>query len=150
MPGLHALLAEKTRTRHDQLDALPFFQALQDGTLPPLPVVNFLRGLLVLHAVFERELGHTSLPGLSTLAEGVAPKVPLLVADLAMLESELLPSIEPAMQRALDAGAEILRHRANVPFLAGVLYVLEGSQSGGFQLRRLGVSPAQLAMCSRR
>jgi hypothetical protein len=38
---------------HAQLDELPFFAALQAGTLPAASIVTLLRSLAIAHAVLE-------------------------------------------------------------------------------------------------
>lgn len=150
MAGLHAFLKEETAPIHERLEKLPFFRALRDGSLPRAPIVNFLRSLSIIHAVLERSVSQTTAERVAKLGSQIMPKVPLLVADLELLDAQRLPSITPAIQSSLEFGAEILRDASNPLSLLGVLYVLEGSQNGGAVLKKtyarcLQVGPEQVA-----
>ena len=93
MTHLRSYLKTKTLVPHSRLEALPFFQALQAGSLPALPIVNFLRCMAILHAVLEPECSHVTIPQFTRLAGHATPKVPLLVADLETLRAQTVPSI---------------------------------------------------------
>ena len=136
MTHLRSYLKTKTLVPHSRLEALPFFQALQAGSLPALPIVNFLRCMAILHAVLEPECSHVTIPQFTRLAGHATPKVPLLVADLETLRAQTVPSITGAVHAALDCAAEILSNARNPLSLVGVLYVLEGSQNGALILRQ--------------
>ena len=133
---LHDQLKDATADQHARLDALPFFQALQAGTLPAPAIVTLLRCLAIVHAVLERAVTQSADARLAAVASATSPKLPLIVADLERLDVAQTPSITPAIHAALDCGAEILRRAENPLSLLGTLYVLEGSQSGGDVLRK--------------
>ncbi len=136
MTDLAALLKAETSGLHERLESLPFFQALRAGNLPKLAIVTFLRTLVIVHAVLERELFQVSSPQVAKLGQHTWSKVPLLVADLGELGAESVVSITPAIQGALELGAEILANSNNPLSLVGTLYVLEGSQNGGIALKK--------------
>jgi heme oxygenase len=133
-------LLEALRTRtaglHDRLEQLPYFRALYAGELSKLAIVSFLRSLLIVHAVLERELSKASGPVLAGLAIAVRPTVPLLLADLEAIGAARDPSVTPAILRALDFGAEVLAGADDPWRLAGGLYVFDGLQDGGPALRQ--------------
>ncbi len=131
MPRLQQFLRAHTASRHARLGALPFFQSLRAGTLPKPAIVSFLRSLAVIHAVLERSLSQVSGGPVAALRACVRPKLPLLMADLDALDAARVPSITAAIRRALEYGADIIAAAGNPLNLAGVLYVLEGSQNGG-------------------
>lgn len=135
MNDIHDLLKAKTALLHEQLEGLPFFEALHAHKLPEVSIVSFLRCLAIIHAVLERRLSGISQPQVVRLRDSVLPKLPLLVADLEALDAASLPSIAPAISVALDYADEILGESDPLN-LIGPLYVLEGSQNGGVVLRR--------------
>jgi heme oxygenase len=140
----------ETASLHKRLESLPYFQALHAGALPKVAIVSFLRGLAVVHALLERTLAGVSDPSLARLASHARPKVPLLNADLELVASSGVPSITAAIEHALACAAQTLVQAESPHHLAGVLYVLEGSQRGGLVLRSayarcLGVSPERLS-----
>lgn len=136
MTHLRSYLKRKTLVPHSRLETLPFFQALQAGSLPIVPIVNFLRCMAIVHAVLEREFSQVTNPQFTRLGGHATPKVPLLAADLDTLGSESVPSIAGAVHAALDCAAEILSNAHNPLSLVGALYVLEGSQNGALFLKQ--------------
>ena len=133
---LRSILKTKTMVPHSRLEALPFFENLKAGSLPILPVVNFLRCMAIIHAVLERELSQVTIPQFTRLGTHAIPKVPLLTADLDTLRAVGVPSITGAVYAALDCAAEVLSNAQNPLSLVGVLYVLEGSQNGAIVLKQ--------------
>ena len=136
MTYLRSYLERKTAVAHSRLEALPFFRALQAGSLPIVPIVNFLRCMAIIHAVLEREFSQITIPQFIRLGGHVTPKVPLLAADLDTLRAENVPSITGAVHAALDCAAEILSNAHHPLSHVGVLYVLEGSQNGALFLKQ--------------
>jgi heme oxygenase len=141
------LLTTETAASHQRMHGLPFFGALQDGTLPKVPIVSFLRCLAIVHAVFERQLARIPNREVRTLT---SPKLQLLIADMVTLESQTLPSVAPAIRHAICFGGEILSQGEDPLWLAGLLYVLEGSQNGALALRHayarsLNILPEELS-----
>jgi len=128
---LSTVLKAATAATHSQLDGLPYFRALQDGSLPKLSIVSFLRSLSIVHAVVERNLATVSNPKIGELFKLAGPKLSAVCADLNLLRADGLPSIAPAIRHALQFGDDILRGSDNPWFLVGALYALEGSQNGG-------------------
>ncbi len=143
-------LRAETMAQHAQLEALPFFAALQAGTLPSTSVLTLLRCLAIGHAVLERALADTSDADVSSLSVSVRAKLPLLLADLDALHADQQPSLARPIRASLDFGAWLLRVAPDPASLVGVLYVLEGSQQGGLTLRQqyarcLGLDQARLS-----
>lgn len=135
MADLHELLKTETAGLHDRLEQLPYFQALQAGQLCKPAIVSFMRSLAIIHAVLERELSQVADSELTGLGKLASPKVKLLLADLETIDADSVPSVTAAIRVALDYGAAMLTD-ADAPWsLAGVLYVLEGSQQGGLVLQ---------------
>jgi len=89
---IHDLLKTKTALLHSQLESLPFFEALQRHNLPKVSIVSFLRCLAIIHAVLERKLSRISQHQVSLLHDATLPKLPLLTADLEVLDETILPS----------------------------------------------------------
>jgi heme oxygenase len=150
LADLRERLRAETADLHEQLEALPFFRALHAGRLPKIAIISYLRGLAILHAILERELPRVSLSVIAKLGAISSPKTSLLTADLDMLGAESMPSVTSAIQVALEYGAEILADADEPLTLAGVLYVLEGSQNGGIVLKQayancLGLPENQLS-----
>lgn len=147
MQSLLSRLKTETRAIHSQLDGLPFFTALSQGHLPRISIITFLRSLAIIHAVLEKTLTEIESP---SIRDWTSPKLQLLADDLKSLGSESVPGISPAVERAIHFGDEILRHGRDLYWLAGLLYVLEGSQNGALTLRQgyarcLGVPAEELS-----
>ena len=134
MNDIHDLLKTKTALLHSQLESLPFFEALQRHNLPKVSIVSFLRCLAIIHAVLERRLSQISQHQVLQLHDATLPKLPLLTADLEVLDETILPSVASAIRRAVDYSDEILRETDPLT-LIGPLYVLEGSQNGAIDLK---------------
>ena len=135
MSDIHDLLKTKTALLHEQLERLPFFEALETHKLPKLSIVNFLRCLAIVHAVLEGRLSRIPEHQVFRLHASTSPKLPLLTSDLEVLDAASVPSIVPAVRSALDYADEILGE-ADPLNLIGPLYVLEGSQNGAMALKR--------------
>jgi heme oxygenase len=134
LSGIHDLLKTKTAVLHEQLESLPFFEALQTHKLDKLSIVSFLRCLAIIHAVSEKKLSGIAHPQVSRLYDLTLAKLPLLTADLEFLDAASLPGVGPAITSALDYADEILREDDPIN-LIGPLYVLEGSQNGAIVLK---------------
>lgn len=141
---LHTQLKSKTREVHRQLEHLPFFSALQKNDLRVEAIVTHLRSLAIIHAVVERRLKESLVDQrlqeknecLGPLWNSVMAKLPLLLADLRLVDKGSPFVILPAIQKALALAAELLRKSEDSLTLLGSLYVLEGSQMGGLYLRK--------------
>lgn len=133
---LRERLKTETATLHDELEALPFFEALRAGTLPKPSMVSFLRSLAIIHAILERELSQTSNEQVFQLGMNTYTKVPLIMADIQALGGEAVPSVTSAIQMSLEYGNEMLTHAIDPFTLIGPAYVLEGSQNGGIILKK--------------
>ena len=118
----------------EQWESLPFFEELQTHKLPKVSIVSFLRCLAIIHAVLERRLSRILEHQVFRLHDSTLPKVPLLTADLEVLDAASLPGVAPAIRSALDYADEILRE-TDLLNLIGPLYVLENSQSGAIALK---------------
>jgi heme oxygenase len=132
--GIHDLLKTKTALLHEQLEGLPFFEALQTHKLPKVSIVSVLRCLAIICSVLERKLSRILQHQVSRLHDSTLPKLPLLTADLEVLDAASLPCVAPAIRSALDYADEILRE-TDLLNLIGPLYVLEGSQSDAIALK---------------
>ena len=134
MSGIYDLLKTKTALLHEQWERLPFFEALQTHKLPKVSIVSFLKCLAIIHAVLERRLSRISQHQVSRLHDSILPRLPLLTADLEVLDAASLPDVSPAIRSALDYADEILGE-TDLLNLIGPLYVLGDSQSGAIILK---------------
>jgi heme oxygenase len=132
---IHRVLKTETDSLHEQFERLSFFGALHTNILPKVAIVSFLRSLSIIYAVLEKSLSLVSDHQISELYKSTLPKVPLLVADLEVLNATSLASVVPAIRGALDYADEILTSAENPLNLIGPLYVLEGSQNGVMALK---------------
>jgi heme oxygenase len=134
LSDIHDLHKTKTALLHEQLERLPFFEALETHKLPKLSIVSYLRCLAIVHAVLEGRFSRIPQHQVSRLHGSTLPKLALLTADLEVLDAASLPSIAPATRAALDYADEIIGE-ADPLNLIGPLYVLEGSQNGAITLK---------------
>lgn len=147
--GLAARLRAATRSRHDAVEALPYFVALRGDGLPRQSAVSYLRGLAIVHAVLESCLA-SSPSSLRILKRPKVQRTASLRATLAAAGATALPDVPRAIDAAIRLADRVLLAAEPPAALLGPLYVLEGSQLGGQVLRRhlavaLGVAPEHIA-----
>jgi len=131
---VHDLLRKNIMDIHEQLEALPYAKALENGTLPLESYVGHLRCMAVLHSELERHLAHPKPPLDQVWREDMS-RLPLLLADLEFFRPRFLRDVLPALRLALGLAADIRRRCKSDPAtLLGILYVLEGSAKGGLTL----------------
>lgn len=148
-PGLAARLRAATRSRHEAVEALPYFVAMRSDVLPRQSVVSYLRGLAIVHAVLESCLG-SAPASLQILKRPQMRRAASLRSTLAAAGATDLPDIPRAIDAAIRLADRILLVAHRPAALLGPLYVLEGSQLGGQILRRhlaaaLGGAPEHIA-----
>ena len=148
-PGLSARLRAATRSRHDAVEAVPFFVAMRRDDLPRQCAVSYLRGLTIVHAVLESCLSSASA-GLPILQRAQARRSASLRATLEAADTAGLPDIPRAIDAAIRLADRILLAAHQPEALLGPLYVLEGSQLGGQILRRhlataLDIAPERIS-----
>lgn len=134
MDDLHSQLRSETASVGIRIEELPFFVALQAGTLPKVAIVTFLRCLAIFHAVIERKLAQANSPNSWVKPVQAVPKSPLLAADLERLDSSMLPRITSVIQHALERANGSVQTSQDFSALIGPLSILEGSQKGGRRL----------------
>ncbi|MBW2520248.1 MAG: biliverdin-producing heme oxygenase [Deltaproteobacteria bacterium] len=123
-------LKSATSALHRNLEALPFFSALAERTLPKISIVGQLRVFAIQFSVLESALAETRLIGLSNLKNVVTQKKHQLLADLDGL-GELLPDLRPTVQASLTCAASMRSKTLEQPAsLVGYLYVLGGTALG--------------------
>ncbi len=130
-------LRDQMRDRHDTLERMPFFTALQAGTLPVESYVGLLRALGVIHAALERGLDESKSAVVQSVWHDGLKKFALLEKDLNFFVPRQIPDVVHAAQAALALAANIRlcasRHDAG---LLGYLYVFEGSTRGSVTIRK--------------
>ncbi len=129
-------LREETRASHARVDALPFFAALQAGTLPRASYVAFLEALATVREALEEAAAVGRDPLLDACWATASRRLPLLQRDLDHFREERSGSMSESLLHALMLAEEFaLRVRRDPASLAGSLYVLEGAGLGGLVLR---------------
>lgn len=130
-PNLMTRLREATREVHDQLETLPYFQALDRGELPIESYVGQLRAMAVLHGVLEHEVPNARDARLNVVWMENLRRFPQIQADLGFFASRAILDIAAAHEAAGVLANHILRRSVEQPVsLLGYLYVLEGSIGG--------------------
>lgn len=124
-------LRTATREVHDQLETLPYFQALDRGELPMESYVGHLRTMAVLHGVLEHEVPNVRNDRLNAVWTENMRRFPRIQVDLGFFASRAVLDIAVAHQAACALANHILRRSVEQPVsLLGYLYVLEGSIGG--------------------
>lgn len=123
-----ARLRAETWPLHQQLEALPFSQALVAETLPLALYVGQLTAYLPIHRALENHCQHTLHPQVLAVWQPEMARLPDLNADL----SHFIVDIPKApVQRATADCVQAIEHASEMPvMLLGILYVLEGSTLG--------------------
>jgi heme oxygenase len=130
-PTLMTHLRQATRQAHDQLEKLPWFQALERGELPIESYVGQLRAMAVLHGVLEHEAPSARDARLNAVWREDMRRFSSVQQDLAFFASRNVFDIPTAHEAANALADHILRRSADSPAsLLGYLYVLEGSIQG--------------------
>lgn len=129
---LSARLQEAVWPIHRRIELLPFFDALARRTLPVERYVDQLRGMAIVTAALERAVAQSRDPSVAGVAAGTAPRLALLLEDLAFFDRRgPLPDDPAATSRALALAREIVGVAAEDPvLLLGYLYVSEGTAMG--------------------
>jgi heme oxygenase len=131
-------LREATREAHDQLQALPWFHALERGELPIESYVGQLRGMAVLHGVLEHETPTMHDERLNAVWREDMRRFPQVQQDLAFFAARNVFDIPMAHEAASALADHILQRSIDSPIsLLGYLYVLEGSIQGATVLAPL-------------
>lgn len=122
-------LFTETKSRHEQIGALPYFAALEKKELPIESYIGFLRLMAEVHASLEREIVKAVHPSIAKVWDCSMERVESLKKDLAYLEAMAGKEIPQA--RSLDPAVKMESRRIECPVsLLGCLYVLEGSTLG--------------------
>jgi heme oxygenase len=128
---LSGQLKTATGKLHAEMEGLPFFRALADGSLPLDSYLNQLRAFGVVFAALERSAAGSrddQVREISALLEG---RYARLLEDLEVFEDLLLPGVAPAVQQSLKlAHAMRLAGLENPRALLGHLYALGGTVLG--------------------
>ncbi len=149
--GLLQQIRERTRESHARLEALPFHRALLDSTLDRVSIHSYFRSLAIILTALQSKLTETQDSRLSALVEGRAHMLELINKDLELIFSNDRQVVTAAIDAAVEMAHSIRKlNRAEELFIAGVLYVTEGSQNGASLLKSaiaksLSVSPDQVS-----
>jgi heme oxygenase len=129
---LSSRLREAVWPIHRRIEALPYFDALARRSLPVERYVDQLRGMAIVTAALERAVAASADPSVGAAATGLAPRLALLLADLAYFDRRgPLPDDPGPASEALAFAREIVRVAVEEPVrLLGVLYVSEGTAMG--------------------
>ncbi|MCP5158496.1 MAG: biliverdin-producing heme oxygenase [Gammaproteobacteria bacterium] len=131
-------LRKATREAHDQIQDLPWFQALERGELPIESYVGQLRAMAVLHGVLEYEIPGARDVRLNAVWREDMRRFSRIQRDLAFFASRAIFDISAAHEAANVLADHILQRSADLPIsLLGYLYVLEGSIQGATVLAPL-------------
>ena len=131
MSSLSERLKTATGTLHAEMEGLPFFRALADGTLPLDSYLCQLRAFAVILASLEGAAGMAGEGPVRDLAAPLAGRYALLLRDLEAFSDLLIPDIAPALRLSLRL-AQLVRQQAleNPLLLVGQLYALGGTVLG--------------------
>jgi len=129
-------LRAETREIHARLEALPFFNALQEGLLARSAYVAFLEAMAPIHDALEQAASRAPAPLLAACWNDVLRRRPLLEQDLVHFQAERTGTLSRPLLHAIILAEELaLRERRDPTSLLGSLYVLQGSALGGLVLR---------------
>ena len=129
-------LRKETKENHDQMEGLPFFDALVAGGLPIESYVGQLKAMAIVHSVLEHEMEGSEHKAVAAVREHRLPKLPLLDEDLEYFAPRNIPDFKTATQKALKLAQNIkLAHIQHPISILGYFYVFEGSTLGNAEHR---------------
>ncbi|MBF0290177.1 MAG: biliverdin-producing heme oxygenase [SAR324 cluster bacterium] len=130
-------LKKETRKSHNQLEKLPYFQALAEGNLGRDSYIAHLRALSVIHGVMEDQIMRANDPILGIVWNNGLCKMPLLIQDLHNLDHENVQDLPAVVDASVELTRKIrLRLQQDPMSMLGYLYVFEGSTLGGAVLKQ--------------
>jgi len=131
MSSLSEQLKAATGGLHAEMEGLPFFRALADGSLPLDSYINQLRAFAVVFAALERSAAAAEDASVREFSAPLEGRYALLLQDLEAL-SDLLPAdVAPAAQLSLQLAHAVRQIGLEQPrLLAGQLYALGGTMLG--------------------
>lgn len=135
-PSLLQSFRDATAEVHERLEKVPFSTALFQNKLPHESIVSLFHCLAIIHSALEKKISVASDPRVQALALGYQLKLPALERDMVLISKPHQQIIFPAEKCAFEFADEILRESTPSLSLAGMLYVLEGSQNGGALLKK--------------
>ena len=131
MPKLCEQLRSATRNLHAEMEALPYFKALADGSLPIDSYINQLRAFAILFATLERSAAEAADGSVRNMVAPVEGRFSLLLKDLDVFADLLMADIAPAVDQSLELAHAIRQLGTENPRgLVGHLYVLGGTMLG--------------------
>lgn len=123
-----ARLRTETWPLHQQLEALPFSQALVTETLPLSLYVGQLTAYLPIHRALENHCEHTLHSQVRAVWQPEMTRLQTLTDDLAHFTLDIPKA---PVQRAAAECVHAIEHASEMPvMLLGFLYVFEGSTLG--------------------
>lgn len=130
-----ARLSQRLRTAtaelHAHLEQLPFFQALEQGTLQRESYIGLLRALALVHAALETACEGATHPALHAVWRPSMRRLPALERDLQELDAARVAPEPLAMLHARMLSEHLAACAQRQPeALVGALYVLEGATLG--------------------
>lgn len=131
MSSLCEQLRTATQNLHTEMEALPFFRALADGSLPLDSYINQLRAFAILFAALERSAATAEDSSLRILLTATDGRYTLLLHDLDVFAELLMADIAPAVTQSLELAHAIRQLGTENPRLQiGQLYALGGTILG--------------------
>jgi heme oxygenase len=131
MASLNEQLRMATRNQHAELEALPFFKALADGSLPIDSYLNQLRAFAVLFSTLERSAATVEDDSVGNMLHALDGRYAQLLQDLDVFGDLLLPDILPAATLSLELAHAVRQAVTENPrLLVGHLYALGGTILG--------------------
>ncbi len=126
--NIMARLRTETWPLHQQLEALPFSQALVAETLPLPLYVGQLTAYLPIHRALENHCEHTLHSQVLAVWRPDMARLPELNQDLSHFTVDIPKA---PVQRATADFVQAIEHASEMPvMLLGFLYVFEGSRLG--------------------
>jgi heme oxygenase len=124
-------LKQATSGLHAEMESLPFFRALADGSLPLESYICQLRAFAVLFASLERSAADAADLPLRQIAAPLDGRYALLLQDLEVFADLLVPDIAAALQLSLKLAHDLRQLGTEQPrHLIGPLYALGGTVLG--------------------
>ena len=131
MSSLSDRLKTATAGLHAEMEGLPFFTALADGSLPLESFIGQLRAFAVLFGTLERSAAAVEDRQVREISAVLEGRFALLTRDLEGFSDLLVPDIAPAVQCSLQLAHAIRQCGVEHPrLLVGHLYALGGTVLG--------------------
>ena len=129
---LHRLLKKQTSDLHEKAHQIAYISSLLKNDIPLESYVGHLRAFAIIYGTLEHQISTTKHSEIKDFMEGYTLKLPLILADLEVMNASTIKDIIPAVSIALHIADRILLFSEKNPYkLIGFLYTLDGSLNGG-------------------